>query len=147
MTQYAPSLPRPLRFGGLLLAGMLVALGCQFDPDSPTATSASPEAGTRLDGPAPAESGQPHLHAGEDGTVWMSWVEPVGEDRHALRYATLDDTSWAAPRTAARGGDWFVNWADVPSLRPLPSGPHLYAAWTHPEEGVQVGRLRTNALR
>ncbi len=101
---------------------MLVALGCQSDPDSPTATSASPEAGTRLDGPAPAESGQPHLHAGEDGTVWMSWVEPVGEDRHALRYATLDDTSWAAPRTAARGGDWFVNWADVPSLRPLPSG-------------------------
>lgn len=101
---------------------MLVALGCQSDSDSPTATSASPEAGTRLDGPAPAESGQPHLHAGEDGTVWMSWVEPVGEDRHALRYATLDDTSWAAPRTAARGGDWFVNWADVPSLRPLPSG-------------------------
>ncbi|MCS3758142.1 hypothetical protein [Salinibacter ruber] len=122
MTQYAPSLPRPLRLGGLLLAGMLVALGCQSDPDSPTATSASPEAGTRLDGPAPAESGQPHLHAGEDGTVWMSWVEPVGEDRHALRYATLDDTSWAPPRTAARGGDWFVNWADVPSLRPLPSG-------------------------
>ncbi len=101
---------------------MLVALGCQSDSDSPTATSASPEAGTRLNGPAPAESGQPHLHAGEDGTVWMSWVEPVGEDRHALRYATLDDTSWAAPRTAARGGDWFVNWADVPSLRPLPSG-------------------------
>ncbi|MCS3677173.1 hypothetical protein GGP72_001090 [Salinibacter ruber] len=103
MTQYAPSLPRPLRLGGLLLAGMLVALGCQSDSDSPTATSASPEAGTRLDGPAPAESGQPHLHAGEDGTVWMSWVEPVGEDRHALRYATLDDTSWAAPRTIARG--------------------------------------------
>ncbi|MCS3677172.1 hypothetical protein [Salinibacter ruber] len=40
-----------------------------------------------------------------------------------------------------------MNWADVPSLRPLPSGAHLYAAWTHPEEGVQVGRLRTNALR
>lgn len=101
---------------------MLVALGCQSDSDSPTATSASPEAGTRLDGPAPAESGQPHLYAGEDGTVWMSWVEPVGEDRLDLRYATLDDTSWAPPRTAARGGDWFVNWADVPSLRPLPSG-------------------------
>ena len=52
----------------------------------------------------------------------MSWVEPVGKDRHALRYATLDDTSWTEPRTVARGGDWFVNWADVPSLRPLPSG-------------------------
>jgi hypothetical protein len=100
---------------------MLLVLGCQSESD-PSAASASPEAGTRLTGPAPAESGQPHLHAGADGTVWLSWVESIGEDRHALRYATLDDTSWTEPRTVARGGDWFVNWADVPSLRPLPSG-------------------------
>jgi len=52
----------------------------------------------------------------------MSWVEAIGGDRHALRYAALNDTSWTEPRTVARGPDWFVNWADVPSLQPLPSG-------------------------
>ena len=77
---------------------------------------------TRLDIPASAESGQPHLYTDDAGTVWMSWVEPTSEDRHALRYATLRDTAWTEPQTAAHGSDWFVNWADVPSLRPLPDG-------------------------
>ncbi len=102
---------------GLLLAGLVLGWGCQSDADPSV-----PEVGTRLDAPPPTGSGQPHLHAGEDGTVWLSWVQPMGEDQHALRYTTLDDTSWAEPRTAARGSDWFVNWADVPSLRPLPDG-------------------------
>jgi len=108
---------RPFTFWGVLLGTVLVA-GCQSEGPP----SASP---TRLDVPAPAESAQSHLLADNDGTVWMSWVEPrpqSGEDRHALRYATLDDTSWTEPRTAAEGTDWFVNWADVPSLRPLPDG-------------------------
>lgn len=113
---------RAVVFGSLVLVGALLALGCQSGSDASSATSSSPEVGTRLNAPAPAESGQPHLHAGENGTVWMSWVESTGEDEHALRYATVDDTSWTEPQTVARGADWFVNWADVPSLRPLPSG-------------------------
>jgi hypothetical protein len=106
---------RMLALWSVVFASLLVAPGCQ--PEDAASVSA-----TQLDVPASAESGQPHLYAGDDGTVWMSWVEPVGEDRHALRYATLDDTSWTEPQTAARGADWFVNWADVPSLRPLPDG-------------------------
>jgi hypothetical protein len=54
--------------------------------------------------------------------VWLSWVAPIDGDRHALRYATLRDTGWAAPTTVATGTDWFVNWADLPSVRPLPGG-------------------------
>ena len=118
---FTPPMVRALASGMLLFIG-LGALGCQPDADSSTSGSSCVEVGTQLNGPAPAESGQPHLHASENGSVWMSWVEPIGEDRHALRYATLDDTSWTAPRTAVRGHDWFVNWADVPSLRPLPGG-------------------------
>jgi len=122
VTQHTPSIRRTIGIGVLVLAGALLALGCQSDPDVSTAPSAAPEVGMRLAAPAPAESGQPHLSADEDGAVWMSWIEPVGEDRHALRYAALSDTTWSEPQTAARGRDWFVNWADVPSLRPLPSG-------------------------
>ncbi len=105
---------RTLTFWGVVLASLLVATGCQPE-DAP---SVSP---TQLDVPASAESGQPHLYA-ENGRVWMSWVEPTGEDQHALRYAHRADSTWTEPRTAAQGPDWFVNWADVPSLRPLPSG-------------------------
>ena len=52
----------------------------------------------------------------------MSWVDPVDDSTHALRYATLDGTTWSRPTTVATGTDWFVNWADLPSVRPLPGG-------------------------
>ena len=75
-----------------------------------------------MESPAGPKSGQPHLYVGAGGTLWMSWVEPVDSARHALRYASFDGEAWSAVRTAAAGTDWFVNWADVPSLRPLPDG-------------------------
>jgi len=110
------SIRRSFLLCGILIASLLVLTGCQ----PKDASSVSPE---QLDLPASPESGQPHLYAGDDGRVWLSWVEPTGEEgQHALRYSTLDDTSWTEPQTAARGSDWFVNWADVPSLRPLPDG-------------------------
>ena len=108
-------LPRVLTFRGVLLASLLLAPGCS----SENASSVSP---IQLPVPASPESGQPHLYANDDGSIWMSWIEPVAEEQHALRYATLTDTTWTEPQTVARGADWFVNWADVPSLRPLPSG-------------------------
>lgn len=105
----------------LVLSGLV--LGCQSGaPDPPPVES--------LEVPAAPGSGQPHLVAEEGGSVWMSWVEPqssadttgASSEQHALRYATLDGSNWGDPRTVAQGGDWFVNWADVPSLRPLPGG-------------------------
>ncbi|MFB6231927.1 MAG: hypothetical protein ABEL04_12310 [Salinibacter sp.] len=106
----------PPLIGSFLLAALLVASGCQSGGSS-SAVSVTP-----FSVPASAGSGQPYLYAEEGGPVWLSWVEPVGEETHALRYATLRDTSWSDPETAARGTHWFVNWADVPSLRPLPDG-------------------------
>lgn len=102
----------PLLVSGLL-ALFFVATGCESDP--------SPVSGTRIEVPTGSESGQPHLFAEETGRLWLSWVESAGEG-HALRYAKRTDTTWTSPQTAAQGTDWFVNWADVPSLRPLPNG-------------------------
>ena len=99
----------------LLVATLLYAgPGCGTSPNSSSPTALSP--------PVEAGSGQPRLYAGPDGLVWLSWVDPLGGGRHALRYATLDDTTWSAPTTVATGSDWFVNWADLPSVRPLPNG-------------------------
>ncbi|HEX4911789.1 MAG TPA: sialidase family protein [Permianibacter sp.] len=64
--------------------------------------------------------------------VWMSWLQletPTPEIRRAsLWFAVLDEQQWSAPQRIAQGDDWFVNWADFPSLVALPDGT-LAAHW------------------
>jgi hypothetical protein len=72
----------------------------------------------RQSSPAPAGSQLPHLAMRADGAPVLSWVEPAG-DGHRLAFAVLTDGAWSAPGSAAEGRDWFVNWADVPSVVPL----------------------------
>lgn len=79
-----------------------------------------------LASPAAASSGQPHLHATADG-VLLSWVERKGA-RATLKVSRLRQGGWDAPRTVASGDDWFVNWADVPSVVQLEDGT-LAAHW------------------
>ena len=60
----------------------------------------------------------PNLATGPDGTVVLSWIEPEG-DGDALRFAVFDDNRWVKLRTVVRGDNWFVNWADFPSVVPI----------------------------
>jgi len=88
---------------------------------------------TRLDVPATPGSAEPHLAAADDGAIVLSWLEPV-DDGVALRYSTLLGDVWQPARTVARGDDWFVNWADFPSV--VPVGGDLWAAhWLVRQEG------------
>lgn len=100
----------------LTLSVLCLACGPAAEPTPPT---------TPLDGPAGPHSGQPQLAVEDDGAVLLSWIEPVDSSRHAFRYARYDGVDWSPPQTIATGTDWFVNWADVPSLRPLPDGRHV----------------------
>lgn len=60
-------------------------------------------------------------------TAWLSFVEPDSAG-HGLVVARLDGSEWRRVGRAASGADWFVNWADVPSVEP--SGPGvLWAHW------------------
>ena len=102
--------------------------------------------------PVPAASGsaEPNLAAGLDGTVLLSWLEPAG-DEHALRFAALADSGWSEPLTVAQSDNWFINWADFPSVVPLANG--LWAAhWLHKTPGsvysydVQVAVSRDQGL-
>ena len=82
-----------------------------------------------LETPAAPGSGQPNLAVAPDGRVLLSWIEPSGEGRHALRFAARGrGEPWGPPRTIAEGAGWFVNWADFPSLAVLPDGT-LFAHW------------------
>jgi hypothetical protein len=75
----------------------------------------------------------PRLNSDAAGRVWLSWVEPASGG-HALRFSALEDERWGPARTAARGENWFVNWADFPSLVHL--GDERFAAhWLRKLEG------------
>ncbi|CAN5732101.1 hypothetical protein BH20ACI3_BH20ACI3_22800 [soil metagenome] len=78
--------------------------------------------------PAGVDSREPELSTTPDGRIILSWVEKVGNKRYALRFATRDAGNWSQARTVAEGDNWFVNWADFPSVIGLADGS-LAAHW------------------
>ena len=70
--------------------------------------------------PASGTSAQPQLTVSSRG-VLLSWIERTG-DLATLKFAERTASGWTDARTVASGRDWFVNWADVPSVMRLPSG-------------------------
>jgi hypothetical protein len=78
--------------------------------------------------PANGDSREPELTVTQDGRVILSWVEKINEKQYALRTAALDRTGWGGARTVAQGDNWFVNWADFPSVIALKDGT-LAAHW------------------
>jgi hypothetical protein len=79
--------------------------------------------------PAGPGAAEPNLFSGKDGLVLMSWLEPVEEGGHALRVAARgDEGNWSSVREVARRKDFFVNWADFPSVVSLADGRWL-AHW------------------
>lgn len=88
--------------------------------------------------PAVGESAQPQLSTSEHGII-LSWIERAGPTATlkfsrlradvALRAsASQAGSAWSEPRSVASGNDWFVNWADVPSVIALADGT-LAAHW------------------
>ncbi len=76
--------------------------------------------------PAGPNSAQPQLSSSVRGTL-LSWIEREGQ-KATLRFAERTTTGWSAARDVASGTDWFVNWADVPSVIRLANG-ELVAHW------------------
>lgn len=79
-----------------------------------------------LASPAPPASAQPQLTVSTRGTL-LSWIERSGTSA-TLRFAERTSSGWSATKTVAAGTDWFVNWADVPSVLRLDDGT-LAAHW------------------
>lgn len=77
--------------------------------------------------PAAPGSAEPNLTVGPDGRVYLSWLEPATPG-YSLRFAVHDGTRWSPPQTIVTRNDFFVNWADFPSLEVL-SGNRLAAHW------------------
>lgn len=79
-----------------------------------------------VESPAAQGSAQPQLTVSSRG-VLLSWIERAG-DVATLKFAERKGGGWTEPRVVASGSDWFVNWADVPSVLRLADGS-LYGHW------------------
>lgn len=74
-----------------------------------------------LESPAGPGSLAPRLARTPAGAVLLSWLEPAAAGGHDLKFATLDGDRWSPARRVAGGADWYVNWADFPSVTPVTS--------------------------
>lgn len=77
--------------------------------------------------PSGIGSAEPNLTVAPDGRLFMSWLEPDARG-HALRFSAFDGATWLPPRTIASARDFFVNWADFPSIEVLGTN-RLAAHW------------------
>lgn len=119
----------------LLMSGVL-AFGCnRSGTDSSSEKAGSPSSTTQsgltiqpATSPAGVDSREPEMTSTADGRIILSWVEKIGSKRYALRFATRDASSWSTAQTVAEGENWFVNWADFPSVIALADGS-LAAHW------------------
>ncbi len=106
----------------ILIMAALVA-GCQQQPKSLEPLQAP----QRLASPTGDHSAEPNLHVAPDGRFLLSWIEQPEDGPATLKFAFYGG-EWSEARTVARGKDWFVNWADFPSMTVLANGT-LAAHW------------------
>lgn len=100
------------------------------DRDVQTTKATTPPFGMEvrpLASPATGSSAHPQLAVSARGGVLLSWIERAGT-KATLNFAERLATGWSAARVVASGDDWFVNWADVPSVLRLSDGT-LAAHW------------------
>ncbi len=112
---------------GRLLLSLALALlpagtGCGSSPGSRGDLTEVPSPGGQT-------SELPNLVHGADGEVYLSWVER-SDTAHALFLSRWDaiGKEWGEATPVASGSDWFVNWADFPSVAALSDGT-LAAHW------------------
>lgn len=68
-----------------------------------------------IENPASENSSLSRLFTDNTGKVFMSWVEEK-EKVAFLYYSEFDVKGWSEPKVISQSEDWFVNWADYPSV-------------------------------
>ncbi len=104
-----------------LLAALIALQACSPAPDDSSGTAIRSETL-----PGAIGSRFPDISNTPDGSLVLSWLEPAGTDDWRLSWSKLESSGWSKPVTVASGADWFINWADFPSVRSLANG--LWAA-------------------
>lgn len=82
--------------------------------------------------PSAANSSLPRLVTSPNGDIYMSWVEKSDNKMSTLKYSKLDGKTWSKTSVIDEGDDWFVNWADFPSI--MVNGDQMSAHWLQKSE-------------
>ncbi|MEZ4940663.1 MAG: hypothetical protein R3D58_07335 [Saprospiraceae bacterium] len=84
--------------------------------------------------PSPCnEGGESNLFVSKTGDVYLSWIEFLNDTTDALMFSKMENGQWGKATEIAQGADWFVNWADFPSLSA--DGNWLAAHWLQKSTG------------
>lgn len=75
----------------------------------------------------------PNLHTDNTGNVFISWVETI-DDTSTLFYSKFDAKNWLPKQKIASSNNWFVNWADFPSVIAR-NGEIMAAHWLNKVDG------------
>ncbi|MEQ9310469.1 MAG: hypothetical protein RLN90_13525 [Balneolaceae bacterium] len=80
-----------------------------------------------IENPTGVNSSLPRLYSDNTGVIFMSWVEQ-NEKIATLFYSKFLNNSWSDPFQVNYSNEWFVNWADFPSIV-ANNGSLLAAHW------------------
>ncbi|WP_288372558.1 hypothetical protein [uncultured Algoriphagus sp.] len=69
----------------------------------------------KIDFPGSAIASLPVLSASEDRLL-LSFVSPLSDSTHALYFSEFKEEAFTSPQLITEGKDWFVNWADFPTI-------------------------------
>lgn len=109
------------------LSLLLVVSACTQDRQQPTFKFT-------ITNPAEMGTQYPHLHTDNKGVITMSWFQNIEEELNSIQYSTYQQAGWTEPRTVNISSDYFVNWADFPSVVSL-DGKTVAAHWLRKIEG------------
>lgn len=70
---------------------------------------------TEMENPAGNSSSLSRLYTDNTGKLFMSWVDQ-SEEKAKLLYSSFEKNEWSKPELIASSSEWFINWADFPSL-------------------------------
>lgn len=103
----------------LTIALTLAILGsCQNQPTTPVQ-----EIAVQTSYP----SSLPRLFTNTQGETLLSYVERAPEKVAKFYFSKLENGDWGTPQLIAEGDNWFVNWADFPSV--IENNGHFTAHW------------------
>ena len=95
--------------------------------------------------PVQGQSAQPQLSVSDRGVI-LSWLEH-GDRTATLKYAERTPDGWSAPKTVASSDNWFVSWADVPTVMRLSDGTLVATAYPATDASIEAYDLRLTYSR
>jgi hypothetical protein len=76
------------------------------------------------------QGGEGNFFVSGNDRVYLTFIEHENDSLDVLKFSILENGSWSLPKIISSGTDWFVNWADFPSLATYNNQPQkMIAHW------------------